>query len=116
MEYLDLIIKCGAVITALGVIVGLFVKFWKIANKMKETIDKINGDLAELKAHSDENYMGILRLTIMSSEMPIGERIVAGDKYLKNNGNGAVKKFLKEEFDITDTVENSTHYTHKKGR
>jgi hypothetical protein len=42
--------------------------------------------------------------------MPIGERIVAGHKYLKNGGNGEVKAFLKEEFNITDTVDDATHY------
>jgi hypothetical protein len=67
-------------------------------------------DLQDLKEHSNENYMSLLRLTIMSSEMPIGERIVAGYKYLENDGNGEVKQFLKSEFNITDTVDEAEHY------
>lgn len=98
------IIKIASVITALGVILGAFVKFWKALTK------EINETLTELKEHSKENYMSLLRLTIMSNEMPIGERIVAGHKYLKNGGNGEVKQFLKKEFNITETVDEAEHY------
>jgi hypothetical protein len=54
--------------------------------------------------------MSLLRLTIMSSEMPIGERIVAGHKYLQLGGNGDVKKFLKEKFNIDEPVSEASHY------
>lgn len=101
---MDLIIKIGGVITAIGVIFGAVVWFLKLATK------ELNKMLTELKEHSHENYMGILRLTIMSREMPIGERIVAGHKYLEKGGNGEVKQFLKNEFNITDTVDDATHY------
>lgn len=104
MGYLDLILKVAAVLGAIGVIYGAAVKVLKLV--VKPLIDA----LTELKNHSHENYMGILRLTIMSNEMPIGERIVAGHKYLKNGGNGEVKKFLKSEFNIDETVEEAEHY------
>ena len=38
--------------------------------------------------------LAILRLTIMSEEMPMAERLIAGQKYVKLGGNGDVKKFL----------------------
>lgn len=101
---MDLIIKIGGVITAIGIISGALMWFFKLATK------ELNKTLKELKEHSHENYMGILRLTIMSREMPIGERIVAGHKYLEKGGNGEVKQFLKSEFNITDTVEDAAHY------
>jgi hypothetical protein len=46
----------------------------------------------------------------MSNEMPIGERINAGYKYLQEGGNGDVKRFLKEEFNIDETVDQASHY------
>ena len=50
--------------------------------------------------HDKEQYLAILRLTIMAEHIPVSERIVAGDKYIKLGGNGDVKayyeQFLKE--------------------
>ena len=37
-----------------------------------------------------------LRLTIMSEEMPIEERLKAGEEYVNRGGNGAVKCKYKE--------------------
>ena len=110
MAYLDGIIKIAAVISALGVVVGFFVAVWRFIVKLSNTTKELTETLADLKTHSNENYMSLLRLTIMSNEMPIGERIVAGHKYLKNGGNGEVKSFLKKEFNITETVDEAEHY------
>lgn len=104
MGVLDWIIKIGAVITALGIIFGLLWAALKLALKpiikKFETYDK----------YMHQNHMGILRLTIMSSEMPIGERIVAGQEYLDQDGNGEIKKFLEQTFNITKSVNNAPHY------
>lgn len=110
MFYLDAIIKAAAVLGALGVIFGVGVKFWRFIIKLNDTTKALDDTLTDLKTHSHENYMGILRLTIMSNEMPIGERIVAGHKYLQNGGNGEVKKFLKDKFNIEETVDEAEHY------
>lgn len=104
MNYLDAIIKAAAVLGALGVIYGVALKLLQIV------IKPLKDALTELKTHSHENYMGILRLTIMSNEMPIGERIVAGHKYLEKGGNGEVKAFLKDKFNIEETIEDAEHY------
>ena len=54
----------------------------------------------KIAEHDKEQYLAILRLTIMADEIPVSERIVAGDKYIKLGGNGDVKayyeQFLKE--------------------
>ena len=42
--------------------------------KLEKKVDK-------LVEHDEDQYLAILRLTIMNSEMPISERIIAGDKY-----------------------------------
>ena len=110
MNYLDGIIKTAAVLSALGVIFGVSVKIWRFSVKMNDTTKALNDTLEDLKNHSHENYMGILRLTIMSNEMPIGERIVAGHKYLSQGGNGEVKAFLKDKFNIEETIEDAEHY------
>lgn len=110
MGYLDGIIKAAAVLGAIGVIFGAGVKLWRFIVKLNDTTKALNDTLTELKKHSHENYMSLLRLTIMSHEMPIGERIVAGHKYLEEGGNGEVKTFLKSEFNIEETVDTAEHY------
>lgn len=110
MNYLDGIIKAAAVIGALGVIFGFGVTVWCFIAKPFNIIKELKEDMADLKTQGEENYMSLLRLTIMSNEMPIGERIVAGHKYLKGGGNGEVKKFLKSTFNIEETIEDAEHY------
>lgn len=105
-----MIIKIAALLSALGVIIAAAIKVIGVANKVRNSIDVFNKTVADLKDHTAENYMSLLRLTIMSSEMPIGERIVAGHKYLQLGGNGDVKKFLKEKFNIDEPVSEASHY------
>ena len=52
--------------------------------------------LNKIEEHDAKQYLGILRLTIMSENMPISERIIAGKEYIDRGGNGDVKKFYNE--------------------
>ena len=104
MNYIDLIIRLAAFLGAVGAIYAVCLRIWRRVTK------PVNDALAELNKHSHENYMALLRLTIMSNEMPIGERIIAGHKYLQEGGNGEVKAFLKDKFNIEETTETAEHY------
>ena len=85
MEHIaKVLIEIAAVLSALGVIGGAGHKIYKV---FKGILDK----LSNVEKYQREDYLGILRLTIMSEEMPLEERIAAGDKYIKLGGNGAVK-------------------------
>ena len=57
---------------------------------------EIDKKLTKMKEHQDEQYLAILRLTIMSEEMPMAERLIAGKRYIDLGGTGDVKKFLHE--------------------
>ena len=95
MEWLEWVIRIGAATTA---IIGL----WRVGVAFVHFLDGIKEDIAELKDHSKENYLGIKRLTVMSRDMPIGERIVAGDDYIKAGGNGEVKHYIEQKLHIND--------------
>lgn len=110
IQYLDWIIKIGAVLGALGVIIGVAIKIWNKINAIIDSVAGFKDDIKDLKEHTEENYMALLQLKIMSNEMPIGERIIAGRKYLDRGGNGDIKKFLINTFNITDTIEDAPHY------
>lgn len=80
METVDLIIKVAALITAAATCFALVKQIHKAVKWVEH-----------LAQQSDENVLSILRLTIVSTEMPMSERIAAGDRYIKLGGNGAVK-------------------------
>ena len=78
-----------SVLTFAGICVTVYFTNKKSNKKLEEKVD-------ELMKHDEEQYLSILRLTIMSEGMPISERIIAGDKYVKNGGNGDVKKYYQK--------------------
>ena len=78
-----------SVLTFAGICVTVYFTNKKANKKLEEKVD-------ELMKHDEEQYLSILRLTIMSDGMPISERIIAGDKYVKKGGNGDVKKYYQK--------------------
>ena len=59
----------------------------------RERLDQIEKKLDRLTTHGELQYMSLLRLTVMDSDMPVSERLIAGREYLDRGGNGDVKKF-----------------------
>ena len=78
-----------SVLTFAGICVTVIVSNKKANKKLEQKVDK-------LVEHDEDQYLSILRLTIMSEEMPISERIIAGDKYVKKGGNGEVRKYYQK--------------------
>lgn len=104
MQWLEWLIKIGGAVTALGII-------WAaVSAAVKATItkmlSKLTKDIERIDKHSHETYISMLRLTIMSSDMPLGERIVAANTYIKQGHNGEVKQFAIEELHVNDIHHN----------
>ena len=78
-----------SLLTFAGICVTVIVSNKKANAKLQEKVDM-------LVEHDKEQHLAILRLTIMSEEMPISERIIAGDKYVKKGGNGDVQKYYQK--------------------
>ncbi|MBQ7115865.1 MAG: hypothetical protein IJN94_05565 [Clostridia bacterium] len=83
------ILLIASVLTALGVIVTTAMRVYKFIRKWEKWVE-------EQSEHALDNYLSIKRLTIMSHEMPLSERIAAGEKYIKYGGNGEVKHKVEE--------------------
>ena len=84
------IIAVAAILSAVGVIATAVVAAYRFLRKW----DKWREDKDR---HDIENYKAILRLVIMTPEMPLSERIEAGDIYVnKLNGNGGVRQKYNE--------------------
>ena len=88
MENLWITLAEGA-FTFAGICVSVI---WANRKANKELTKKVD----TLVEHDHEQYLSILRLTIMSEEMPVSERIIAGDKYIKAGGNGDVKQYYQK--------------------
>ena len=75
-----------------------------IASKIKKCIKfftDLNKKIETVEQHCLENHITDLKLIIMSEEMPIGERLQAGEKYVALGQNGEIKakyKLLQEEY------------------
>lgn len=79
------IVEIGGYATAISAVIALFVLVSKAYLIFKKQ-----------ERHQKENYMAILRITIVSEEMPLSERIAAGDKYVALGGNGQIKALYKK--------------------
>lgn len=79
----------ASVLTAVTVIITCIITCYKVVRRVDDWKSR-------MERHDRENYLNILRLIIMNGNMPLEERISAGDKYIKEDGNGAVKHFYQE--------------------
>ena len=88
------VLGSSALTAVVNAVVGAIQKKRGKATTQEAHLAEIDRKLGKMQEHQDEQYLAILRLTIMSEEMPMAERLIAGEKYKKMGGNGDVKKFL----------------------
>lgn len=86
MTWYEFLITAGAVVSAITL----------IAKKVGGPIVNLLHEIKTLVDHDREQYIAILRLTIMSPDMPISERITAGREYINLGGNGDVKEYYEQ--------------------
>lgn len=75
------IIEIAGFITAIGVVIGAIIKIHKILSRMERKFDEYDSILKE-------NTMHILKMALLSEDLPITDRINAGKRYLELGGNG----------------------------
>lgn len=94
MNYLKVISDLCAYLT---VLIGFVVAIRKVVRPL----NSIEKRIRRLEHNTHNDYMNTLRLTVMSEEMPMEERLAAGEKYVQEGGNGAIKakyQMLVEEY------------------
>ena len=108
MEWIDIVIKVGALIAAAIGIWKATTAIVKLAEDMRETKEYVMRNITNVESiptieeHCRENHLACLRLTVMNHDMPLGERIAAGIKYIELGGNGEGKQYLINELHIND--------------
>ena len=90
MNLIEIVIISASVITSLTVIITALATAYKFIRKWDKWV-------RQKDKHDIEQYAQILRLVIMTPEMPLSERISAGDTYVNElHRNGAVKQKYNE--------------------
>lgn len=89
MNWTDFLLKLAGLIGAILVI-------YRFVVAVVKPIQSITSSVKKMEEHDKEQYLSILRLTIMSPDMPVSERIIAGEKYIKDGGNGDVKAYYED--------------------
>lgn len=103
-EISQTVILWGAVAGAITGIIALIVKCGKGIKKAVEYFTNLKESVDSLVKHDKTQYMAILRLTVMSENLPLSERIKAGQEYLDNDGNGDVKAYYENNLKPYDHI------------
>lgn len=96
MTWYEALLWLGSGAGAIAAIVKIVKPFTSAVRARLEKIDRMADDLDKMREHDKEQYLAILRLTVMAPEMPIDERIAAGREYEKRGGNGEVKAYYEK--------------------
>lgn len=87
-------------IWTLGNLLGVYFTTRQGAKKgnkaLEEKVERLDRKVDKLTADNDEQHKDILRLTVFEDNLPVSERIIAGDKYLRKGGNGDTKKYYQK--------------------
>ena len=97
MEHILLISSLIGAITAIS---AFMYKVYGFFRKIEENYEQMNHTIKQ-------NTIYILKIAIMSDEMPLVDRIHAGESYLAMGGNGMVKKKLNQLMEEYDKREHS---------
>lgn len=65
-------------------------------NGVAKRLETIEQKVDKLTEHNELQYLSLLRLTVMDTDMPMSERLIAGKEYLSKGGNGDVKAYYIE--------------------
>lgn len=91
---MEKIILIGSVITSVTIIFSTVITLYKVVRKIDKKIENYEENLKD-------NQLSILRLIIINENMPLDERVSAGEKYVEMGGNGGVHalyEVIKEKY------------------
>lgn len=105
-ELQQTILTWGAVAGAAAAIIALVSKIAGAVKSAKSYFSDLKTNIDTLLQHDDEQYLAILRLTVMEDKLPLSERIAAGKEYIEKKGNGDVKEYYEHVLKPHDTIKN----------
>ena len=103
-ELVKLILTLGGIAGAIAAITALVCKIVKGVKKVIEYFKGLRESVDQLLDHDKDQYKQILKLTVVSDNMPLSERISAAKKYMALGGNGDIKAYYEEHLKPYDII------------
>lgn len=88
----------ASLVTAITVIITSIYKMYKLARRVEEKLESYDKNIEELNLHLN-------KMALLDTNLPVIDRLHAGEWYLAHGGNGFGKKIynqLLEELDTTN--------------
>ena len=85
----EYIIMIASIVTAITVISSTCFKVYKFFRNLEKKYDEMNDIL-------QKNTLFILKIAVLDEQLPLTDRLKAGELYMDLGGNGAVKKKYQE--------------------
>ena len=85
----EYIIMIASIVTALTVISTTCFKVYKFFRELEKKYDELNYNIKN-------NTLFILKIAVLDEQLPITDRLHAGELYMDLGGNGTVKKKYQE--------------------
>ena len=96
----EYVITIASIVTAVTVISTACFNIYKFFRTLENKYDEMNKLL-------QQNTLYLLKMAVLSEELPLLDRIHAGEQYIALGGNGLIKKKYQEllkEFDERERV------------
>ena len=81
----DNIMFIATILGGIRTIIGILYKMYKFVRNIEEKYEEMNELIKE-------NTIHILKIAVLNEDLPITDRINAGERYMALGGNGFVKK------------------------
>ena len=97
------LIELASIVTAVTVLLTAIVKIYSLARRVEEKLDAYDKNIEQLNLHLN-------KMALLDKNMPLVDRLHAGEWYLKHGGNGLGKKVynqLLENLDVTNWKESA---------
>ena len=87
---INVIIIIASVITALTTIITAAITIYKLVRNMEKRYEKINDNFEKINDNMKHTELSVLRLIVINDNMPLEERVNAGERYVNKGGNGSI--------------------------
>ena len=83
------LVEVAGIVTAITVIITGLWKIYSLARKVEEKLESYDRNLEQLNLHLN-------KMALLDRNMPLVDRLHAGEWYLKHGGNGLGKKVYEQ--------------------